>query len=100
MGRAGQRPGAGDGGPPLTSTGTGPQPTLTPETAAGKFVPGRATGRLERTLRVVYQGPRAFYRAAIVSVAVTSVLAMAVAALTRPPGSLPGSQRHMIDGAL
>jgi hypothetical protein len=51
-------------------------------------------------LPVVNQGPRAFYRAAIVSLAVTSVLAVAVAAVTRPPGSLPGSQRHMIAGAL
>ncbi|MGH3290989.1 MAG: hypothetical protein ACRDP7_04210 [Trebonia sp.] len=30
----------------------------------------------------------------------TNVLAMATAALTRPPGPLPGSQRHIIAGAL
>ena len=32
--------------------------------------------------------------------AVTSVLAMTIAARTGPPGPLPGSQRHMIAGAL
>jgi hypothetical protein len=31
---------------------------------------------------------------------VTSVLAVAVADVTQPPGPLPASQRHMIDAAL
>jgi hypothetical protein len=49
---------------------------------------------------MVDEGPRPFYRAAIVSLAVTSVLAMAIAALVRPPGSLAGPQRDMVAGAL
>ncbi len=61
---------------------------------------GRAAVWLDRALRVVDSGPRPFYRAAVVSLGVTSVLAVAVAALVRPPGSLPGSQRHVIAGAL
>jgi hypothetical protein len=60
----------------------------------------RAARWLDRALRVVDEGPRPCYRAAMVSLGATSVLAMAVAALVRPPGSLPGAQRHMIAGAL
>jgi hypothetical protein len=84
----------------LTATGTGPQPILTPGTAADTLVPGRAARWLNRTLRVVNEGPRPFYQAAIVSLAVTSALAATVAALIRPPGSLPATQRYMIVGAL
>jgi hypothetical protein len=51
-------------------------------------------------LRIVDEGPRPFYRAAIVSLAVTSVLAMTIAALKRPPGAFPRPQRDMIAGAL
>jgi len=91
---------AGDGRHPLTATGTGPQPTLTPETAVGTLFPGRTARWLDRTLRIANEGPRPFYRAGISSLAVTSVLAMTMAALIRPPGSLPGSQRHMIVAAL
>ena len=61
---------------------------------------GGAARWLARTLRIVDRGPRPFYRAAVVSLGATSVLAMAVAALVRPPGSLPGPQRHMIGIAL
>jgi hypothetical protein len=61
---------------------------------------GRAARWLDRTLRIVDEGPRPFYRAAVVSLAATSVLAMGVAALIRPHGSLPGTQRQMIAGAL
>ena len=94
-----ERP-AGNGGHPVTATGTGPQPILTPGTTAGMLLPGRSSRWLGRTLRIVNAGPRPFYRAAVASLAITSALAMATAALTRPPGSLPESQRHMIAGAL
>ncbi len=67
---------------------------------AGPPPSGRAARWLDRALRVVDEGPRPCYRAALVSLGATSVLAMAVAALVRPPGPLPGSQRHMIAGAL
>ena len=84
----------------MTATGTGPQPTLTPAVAAGTPPSGRAARWLERALGFVNEGPRPFYWAAVVSLAATSVLAMTMAALTRPPGPLPDSQRHMIAGAL
>jgi hypothetical protein len=84
----------------LTATETGPQPTLTPETAVGTLLPGRAARWLDRTLRIVNEGPRPFYQAAVVSLAVTSLLAMTVALLVRPPGPLSGSQRHIFVGAL
>jgi hypothetical protein len=55
---------------------------------------------LDRTLRIVDEGPRPFYQAAVVSLAVTSVLAMAIAALIRPLGPLPQTQRQMMVAAL
>ena len=55
---------------------------------------------LDRTLRIVDGGPRPFYRAAVVSLAVTSVLAMGIAVVIRPQGSLPEAQRLMIAVAL
>jgi hypothetical protein len=55
---------------------------------------------LDRTLHLVDAGPRPFCRAAVVSLAATSVLAIGVAALVRPQGSLPATQRHLIAGAL
>lgn len=61
---------------------------------------GWGSRRLGQTLRAVAAGPRPFYRAAVVSLAVTSVLAAAIAASIRPPVSLPGPQRDMIAGAL
>lgn len=67
---------------------------------AGPSPSGRAARWLDRTLHIVDEGPQAFYRAAVVSLASTSVLAMAVAALIRPHGSPPGTQRQMIAGAL
>jgi hypothetical protein len=51
-------------------------------------------------LRIVDEGPRPFYRAAIVSLAVTSVLAVTIAVLIRPPGAFPWPQQDMIAGAL
>ena len=62
--------------------------------------PERGARRLDRVLRVVNAGPRPFYLAAIVSLAATSLLALAISALVRPAGRLPGSQREMIYGAL
>ena len=68
---------------------------------AGPPLPsGRAARWLDRTLYVVDEGPRPFYRAAVVSLGVTSALAMGVADLIRPHGPLLASQRHMIAAAL
>jgi hypothetical protein len=61
---------------------------------------GRAARWLGRALRVVDEGPRPFYRAAVVSLGVTSALAVGAAALIRPHGPLPGTQRHLIALAL
>jgi hypothetical protein len=55
---------------------------------------------LDRTLRVVDDGPRPFSRAAVVSLAATSVLALGIAALIRPQGTLPQTQRYLMAGAL
>jgi len=67
---------------------------------AGPPPSGRAARWLGRMLRVVDEGPRPFYRAAVVSLGVTSVLAMGVAAFIRPRDSLPAAQWHLITGAL
>jgi hypothetical protein len=48
----------------------------------------------------VDEGPRPFYLAAVVSLAVTSGLALGVAAVVRPRGALPETQWHLIAGAL
>jgi hypothetical protein len=61
---------------------------------------GLAARLLDRTLRIVDSGPRPFYQAAVVSLAVTSMLATAIAALIRPRGPLPQAQREMIAIAL
>jgi len=66
----------------------------------GRLADGPAARLLDRTLHLVDDGPRPFYQAAVVSLAATSLLAIGVAALVRPPGSLPGTQRHLIGGAL
>jgi hypothetical protein len=68
--------------------------------AAGPPPSGRAARWLDRTLRVVDEGPRPFYRAAVLSLGVTSALAMGVAALIRPHDSLPATQWHVITAAL
>lgn len=62
--------------------------------------PGPAARWLDRALRIVNGGPRLFYRAAVVSLAVTSALALTTAALIRPHGQFPVAQRNMIAGAL
>lgn len=85
----------------MTAQGTGPQPVLAPGVPAARPPLGRAARWLDRTLRIVNEGPRPFYRAAVVSLAVTSVLMMGVAALVQPRGGpLPGTQRHLIALAL
>lgn len=47
---------------------------------------GWAARWLDRALRIVDAGPRPFYRAAVVSLGVTSVLAVTVAAVTKTSG--------------
>jgi len=84
----------------LTATGTGPQPTLTPVVAPGAPAPHQTARWLDLALDIVNGGPRPFYLAAVASLAVTSLLAMTVALLVRPPGPLSGSQRHIFAGAL
>ena len=68
--------------------------------APGTPSPGQAARWLDRALRVADAGPRPFYRAALVSLAVTCLLSVAVAEVVRPHGSLPQSQRHIIEAAL
>lgn len=60
----------------------------------------RAARWLDRALRIVDEGPRPFYRAAVVSLAVTCAASVAVAVVVRPHSTLPQSQRHMIEAAL
>ena len=84
----------------MTPKGTARHRALTSAETADTPLPGRAARSLDAALRIVDEGPRPFYRAAIVSLAGTSVLAMAIAVLVRPPGSLPGPQRGIIAGAL
>jgi hypothetical protein len=103
--------------PPLTPSGGFSGPTskdLDADATSGRAVryqgnaadptrprpASRADRWLDRALRIVDEGPRPFYGAAVVSLGATSVLAVAVAALVRPAGPLPGSQRHLIAGAL
>jgi hypothetical protein len=76
--------------------------THPPGTAAPLGAPpaGRAVRWLARALRAVDEGPRPCYRAAVVSLAVTSLLALAVAVLVRPSGPLAGAQLDVVVGAL
>jgi hypothetical protein len=57
-------------------------------------------GLLGRALRLADAGPRPFYRAALVSLAVTSLGTMAIASFIDPGRTLRGPQRDMIDAAL
>jgi hypothetical protein len=74
--------------------------TTRAEAAAGLALPSRSARSLDWALRIAVSGPRPFYRAALVSLALTSTLAMAIAAFTRPPGPLPVTQRHLVAHAL
>jgi len=49
---------------------------------------------------LVDAGPLPCYRAALISAAITSLLAMTIAAVIRPAGVIPWSQRATIEGAL
>ncbi len=61
---------------------------------------GRTPELLGRVLRIIDSGPAPFFRAAIVSLAVTGILGIAVALGIRPPGAaLPAPQRDMIEAA-
>ncbi len=62
--------------------------------------PPRSPRPLDRVLRVVDAGPRLFFRAALVSLAITSVLTIAIALYVRPAGPLPGAQRELIELAV
>ncbi len=55
---------------------------------------------LDRVLGIVDSGPAPFFRAALVSLAATSLLAIAIALTVRPKGALPVPQRDIINGAL
>ena len=68
----------------------------TKPSGAGARPPCRGGSPLEMMLRMVDAGPRPFYRAAIVALGVTSVLATAIASSVRPAGRLPWQQREMI----
>lgn len=57
-------------------------------------------GRLGRALRMVDAGPRPFYRAALVSLALTSLGIMAIGSFVDPGRALRAPQREMIDAAL
>jgi hypothetical protein len=66
------------------------------ETRAGDDVPNL----LGRAVRLADAGPRPFYRAALVSLAATSLGTIVIASLIDPGRTLHGPQRHMIDAAL
>jgi hypothetical protein len=51
---------------------------------------------LSRALHVVDAGPLYFYRAAVVSVAATCFLAIAIALVVRPPGAMHRPQHYLI----
>jgi hypothetical protein len=57
-------------------------------------------GLLGRALRLADAGPRPFYRAALVSLAVTGLGTLVIASAIHPGRTLPGPQRHMIDAAV
>jgi hypothetical protein len=59
--------------------------------------PPRASAGLTRALRVVDAGPRDFYVAALVSLAGTSSLTIALAEVIRPAGRLPTPQRELME---
>ena len=62
--------------------------------------PQHAGAGLIRATRIVDAGPRYLYRSAIVSLAVTCLLAILIALRVRPPGPLPPPQQVTIGVAL
>ena len=88
----GHRPGA-------NPAGTGPQkPIASPGAPAEAPEPRRAG--LALAVRITGAGPRYFYRSALVSLAVTCLLAIPIALHVRPAGALPRSQQVVIAAAL
>lgn len=88
----GHRPGA-------NPARTGPQkPIATPGTPAR--APELRRAGLALAVRITSAGPRYFYRSALVSLAVTCLLAVPVTLHVRPPGALPRSQQVVIAVAL
>ena len=74
------------------------EPIATPRTPARP--PEQRSAGLGRAIRIADAGPRYFYRSALVSLAVTCLLAIAIALQVRPPGALPPSQQTVIAVAL
>jgi len=62
--------------------------------------PEQRRAGLGRAIRIVDAGPRYFYRSALVSLAVTCLLAIPIALHVRPSGALPRSQQATIAVAL
>jgi hypothetical protein len=62
--------------------------------------PEQKRAGLGRAMRIVDAGPRYFYRSALVSLAVTCLLAIPIALQVRPSGALPRSQQATIAAAL
>ncbi len=60
---------------------------------------GESSRLLGRALRLADAGPRPFYRAALASLAVTSLGTMAIASVVHPGGVLRGPQRDMVYAA-
>src|SRR5580704_8428722 len=58
--------------------------------------PRRTSPSLTEALRIVDAGPRYLYGVALVSLAATSAVTIAVAGDVRPAGSLPLPQRELI----
>lgn len=59
--------------------------------------PPRSSAGITKALRVVDAGPRYFYAAALVSLAGTSSLTIALAEAIRPTGRLPTPQRELME---
>jgi hypothetical protein len=71
--------------------------TLAPEAQPEAQQPLRF---IDKTLRVINDGPRVFFRAAMISLAVSSVAAIAIAFSVRRAGTLHGPQRDIVTTAL
>jgi hypothetical protein len=64
--------------------------------AVDTHLPTRTPQPLDRVLRTVEAGPRPFFRAAMVSLAATSVLAVCIALYVRPNRAIQAPQRDII----
>lgn len=88
----GHRPGA-------NPARTGPQKPIATPGAPARAPELRRAG-LALAVRITGVGPRYFYRSALVSLAVTCLLAVPITLHVRPPGALPRSQQVVIAVAL